>query len=205
MAPLMVRTVCGQSIGSGDTRRDARSSEMDTCLMSALLGKDPAAAEAFHARYASRIHGLGLRLLRNVTDAEDLVQDTFLKVWRSGSAFDARRGSLDAWILMNARSLAIDLLRRRAVETRQLLSERGRSDVSEEPGPEWHAEHRDLIRRARGAMERLPAGQRSAVELAYLGQRSSTEVAGLQRIPPGTVKSRIRAGIATLRQAFDES
>jgi RNA polymerase sigma-70 factor (ECF subfamily) len=167
--------------------------------MGALLRKDPAAADALYARYASRIYGLGLVLLRSKTDAEDLVQDTFLKVWRKGSAFDPRRGSLDVWILLIARSLAIDLLRRRTLETRILSSEPGRLDVSDEPGPEWYAEQGDLIQRARKAMDLLPPGQRSAVELAYFGQRSSTQVAELQGVPLGTVKSRIREGVITLQ------
>jgi RNA polymerase sigma-70 factor (ECF subfamily) len=170
--------------------------------MVGLLQRESWAAAAFYDRYASRIYGLGLVLLGNKTDAEDLVQDTFLKVWRRGSSFDPQRGPLDAWILLNARSLAIDLLRRRTLEARSLSSGRWRSDVSDEPSPELYAEHRDQMRRARIAMGRLPDGQRSAVELSYLGQRSSTQVAELQGIPPGTVKSRIRVGIATLRQAL---
>jgi RNA polymerase sigma-70 factor (ECF subfamily) len=169
--------------------------------MVGLLEREPRAAEAFYDRYASRIYGLGLVLLGNRTDAEDLVQDTFLKVWRRGSSFDPQRGSLDAWVLLNARSLAIDLLRRRMLEARSLSTGR-LSDVSDEPSPESYAEHRDLMRRARSAMDRLPHGQRSAVELSYLGQRSSTQVAELQGIPPGTAKSRVRAGIATLRQTL---
>lgn len=172
--------------------------------MMALRQKEAGAAAAFYGRYSSRIYGLGLALLGNKSDAEDLVQDTFLKVWRRGSSFDPQRGSLDAWILLNARSLAIDLLRRRTLEARSLSFGRLHSDVSDEPSPESYAEHRDLMRRARNAMDRLPHGQRSAVELSYLGQRSSTQVAELQGIPPGTVKSRIRAGIATLRQTLSE-
>jgi RNA polymerase sigma-70 factor (ECF subfamily) len=173
-------------------------------LMAALVQKEPEAAETLYARYASRIYGLGLVLLKNEADAEDLVQDTFLKVWRTGSAFDAQRGSLDVWILLTARSLAIDLLRRRALEARKQSSEPSRFEASGEPGPEWHAEQRDLIQRARKAIDRLPPRQRSAVVLAYLGQRSSTEVAEIQGVPRGTVKSRIRAGIASLRQTFAE-
>jgi len=172
--------------------------------MTALLGKELGAADALYARYASRIYGLGLVLLKNKADAEDLVQDTFLKAWRTGSAFDPQRGSLDTWILLTARSVAIDRLRRRALEARKLSSEPRRSDVSDEPGPEWLAEQRDLIQRAQRAMEQLPPQQRSAVALAYFGQRSSTEVAELQGVPLGTAKSRIRAGIATLRQSFAE-
>jgi RNA polymerase sigma-70 factor (ECF subfamily) len=172
--------------------------------MEALLRKEPEAADALYARYASRILGLGLVLLKNRADAEDLVQDTFLKVWRTGSSFDPQRGSLDVWVLLTARSLAIDLLRRRTLEARKLSREPSHSEASDERGPEWHAEQRDLIRRARTAIDRLPPRQRSAVMLAYLGQQTSTQVAELQGIPSGTVKSRIRAGIATLRRGLAE-
>jgi|SRR5436190_12003941 len=77
--------------------------EADAALMGAFLRQEPDAARQLYDRFASRIYGLGLFLLRNKTDAEDLVQDTFLKIWRTGSAFDPLRGSLDAWILLNAR------------------------------------------------------------------------------------------------------
>ncbi len=193
-----------QSLGTGRTRRDTVPRDADASLMVALLRKEPAAADALYTRYASRIYGLGLVLLRNKTDAEDLVQDTFLKVWRTRSRFDASRGSLDVWILLIARSLAIDLLRRRNLETRNLSSEPSHSEVSVEPGPERYAEHRDITQRARKAMDRLPSGQRSAIKLAYLGERSSTQVAELEGIPLGTVKSRIRLGIATLRKTLSE-
>ncbi len=184
--------------------RDETPSEADARLMAALLRREPAAADALYARYASRIYGLGLVLLKNRADAEDLVQDTFLKVWRTGLAFDPRRGSLDVWILLIARSLAIDLLRRRTLEMRKLSSEPRGSDITDEPGPEWHAERRDLIERVLEVMDRLPSRQRSAVALAYFGERSSAQVAELQGIPLGTVKSRIRAGIATLRRTLGE-
>jgi RNA polymerase sigma-70 factor (ECF subfamily) len=186
------------------TDRDATPRETDARLVAALLRQEPAAADALYARYASRIYGLGLVLLKDRADAEDLVQDTFLKVWRTGSAFDPRRGSLDVWILLTARSLAIDLLRRRTLETRRLSYLASGTPVSDEPGPERHAEQHDLIEHVLKAMHRLPPRQRSAVALAYLGERSSTQVAKSQGIPPGTVKSRIRAGIATLRRTLGE-
>ena len=92
----------------------------DALLMAAFLRKDPEAAGHLYTRFASRIYGLGMSLLRNKADAEDLVQDTFIKVWRTGTAFDPGRGSLDGWMLLMARSLAIDLLRRRSTEARTL-------------------------------------------------------------------------------------
>jgi RNA polymerase sigma-70 factor, ECF subfamily len=178
--------------------------DADARLMARFLQREPAAAATLYDRFASRIYGLGLVMLKNKTDAEDLVQDTFLKLWRRGSGFDPGRGSLDVWILMVARNLAIDVIRRRTLEVKKLSTELNYSEASEEPGPEWHAELGDLMRRAQKAMEELPAGQRAALELTYLGERSSTEVADLERIPPGTVKSRVRAGLSTLRKSLTE-
>jgi len=189
---------------AAEANRDATPREADARLMAALLREESAAADALYARYAPRIYGLGLVLLKDRADAEDLVQDTFLKVWRTGSAFDPRRGSLDGWILLIARSLAIDLLRRRTVERKRLSSLSSVTDVTVELGPEWHTEQRDLIEHVLKSMHRLPPRQRSAVALAYLGERSSAQVAKSQGIPLGTVKNRIRAGIATLRRTLGE-
>lgn len=188
----------------GGDDRDATGREADARLMAEFLRQEPAAADAIYARFASRIYGLGLVLLKDRADAEDLVQDTFLKLWRTGSAFDPRRGSLDVWILLTARSLAIDLLRHRTLEATKLSSLPHGIDVSDEPGPELRAEQHDLMEHVLKAMHRLPSRQRSAVALAYFGERSSTQVAKLQGVPPGTVKSRIRAGMATLRRTLGD-
>jgi RNA polymerase sigma-70 factor (ECF subfamily) len=204
MAHLDKASTRTQSRTRGGGPRDVTPEDDDATLMAELLRKSPPAADALYSRYAPRIYGLGLTLFKNTTDAEDLVQDTFLKVWRMGSRFDPGRGSLDVWILLIARSLAIDTLRRRTLEAAKLRSESGLGTVSDEPSPERYAEHRDLIGRAREAMERLPSAQRSALELAYFGQRTSTQVAELEGIPVGTVKSRIRKGVATLRQTLSE-
>jgi RNA polymerase sigma-70 factor (ECF subfamily) len=193
-----------ESLGVQGRTPDWTADDEDEELMAAFLRREPAAAGALYDRFASRIYGLGLVIFRNRTDAEDLVQDTLLRVLRSGSAFDPRRGSLDVWILMIARSLAIDLLRRRTLEARILSSQPRAAEASDEPGPEQQAVHRDLMERARAAMNRLPQRQRSAVVHAYLGQRSSSCVAELEGIPLGTAKSRIRQGIISLREAMPE-
>ena len=186
-------------------RRDAASIDADSTVMAAFREKAPGAAEALYDRFAKRVYGLGLVLLRNPTDAEDLVQGTFLKAWRRASTFDPNRGSLDTWFLLIARSLAIDLVRRRTLEAKKLSANPVRSEVSEEPGPEQYAEQYDLIRRAREVMDQLPPAQRAALELAYIEGRTSTEVAALEGIPLGTAKTRIRAGISTLRKTLSES
>ena len=192
-------------IGATDpplARVDRAPRDGDAALMAAFLRKEPDAARLLYDRFAPRIYRLGRFLLRNRADAEDLVQDTFLKIWRTGAAFDPVRGSLDVWILLSARGVAIDLLRRRSLEARKLSSQAKVSEASDETGPEWHAEVGDLFRRASEAMANLPQGQRSVIELTYLGQRSTKEAAELLEIPHGTVKSRAHAGIAVLRKAF---
>jgi RNA polymerase sigma-70 factor (ECF subfamily) len=192
------------SIERDHGRRDAASIDADATVMVAFREKASGAAEALYDRYASRVYGLGLVLLRNSTDAEDLVQGTFLKAWRRASTFDPKRGSLDTWFLLIARGLAIDLLRRRTLEAKKLSANPMRSEVSEEPGPEQYAEQYDLIRHARKAMDQLPSAQRAALELAYIEGRSSTEVAALEGIPVGTAKTRIRLGIIALRKTLLE-
>ena len=175
----------------------------DIDLVQAFLRKDPSAAEVLYDRFAPRVFGLGMVMLGNASQAEDLVQDTFVKVWRKASTFDAGRGSLDTWVLLVARSLAIDLIRRRVLETRILASQQEPPDVSTAPGPEEMAETHDLTDRARRAMNGLTAGQRAALELAYFQGKTSTEVAELEGIPVGTAKTRIRTALVKLREALE--
>jgi len=142
-------------------------------------------------------------MLGNAAQAEDLVQDTFVKVWRKASTFDSARGSLDTWVLLVARSLAIDLIRRRVLETRILASQQEPTELSVAPGPEEFAETRDLTDRARQAMNALTPGQRAALELAYFQGKTSAEVAELEGIPVGTAKTRIRTALVKLREALE--
>src|SRR5437763_17064359 len=92
-------------------------------LIRGFSRREPGAAEELYARFAPRVFGLGLVMLGNPSQAEDLVQDTFVKVWRSARTYDSARGSLDTWVLLIARSLAIDLIRPRVLETRTLASQ----------------------------------------------------------------------------------
>jgi RNA polymerase sigma-70 factor (ECF subfamily) len=170
--------------------------------MRAFARRDPGAASELYGRFAPRIFGLGMVMLGNASQAEDLVQDTFVKVWRTAGSYDPSRGSVDTWILLIARSLAVDLLRRRVLETRTMAAESAREE-SLEAGPEEHAETRDLSERARRAMGALSPGQRAALELAYFGGKTSAEVAELEGIPVGTAKTRIRTALFRLREALE--
>jgi RNA polymerase sigma factor (sigma-70 family) len=171
--------------------------------MRAFVRRDHRAAEEMYGRFAPRIFGLGLVMLGNPAQAEDLVQDTFVKVWRNASSYDHTRGSLDTWVLLIARSLAIDLIRRRVLETRTLATQEDPESMVE-PGPEGQVEAHDLVERARAAMGSLTSGQRAALELAYFQGKTSAEVAELEGIPLGTAKTRIRTALLRLRDSLDD-
>jgi RNA polymerase sigma-70 factor, ECF subfamily len=174
----------------------------DPSLIRGFAQGDRQASEALYDRYSSRIYGLGLVMLGNEAAAEDLVQDAFVKLFRTADNFDPARGSLDTWVLLVARSLALDSLRRRVLESRTLDATRPLSDADPDPGPEAMAETQDLVERARRAMAGLTDGQRAALELAYFGGKTSAEVAELEGIPLGTAKTRIRSALIRLRQAL---
>jgi RNA polymerase sigma-70 factor (ECF subfamily) len=186
------------------TKVDIRETESDAALMRSFARRDPSAAEALYERFARRIFGLGRVMLGEDQAAGDLVQDTFVKIWRNVDGFDPKRGRLDTWVLMMARSLALDSLRHRVVESRSLEALGRPVETSDEAGPEEIAVTADLGSRARAAMSSLPPEQRAALELAYFGGKTSAEVAEMEGIPVGTAKTRIRAGLLRLRESLEE-
>ncbi len=178
--------------------------EDDGALMRAFAARDAAAADRLYGRFASRIYGLGIVMLGSDAAAQDLVQDTFVKLWRNADRYDATRGKLETWILLVARSLAIDGLRRRVLEVRSLEATGRPREDDPAAGPEELAETGDMADRARRAMARLSGEQRAALELAYFGGKTSAEVAELEGIPVGTAKTRIRTALLRLREAMSE-
>jgi RNA polymerase sigma-70 factor (ECF subfamily) len=181
--------------------RDATS---DAPIMRAFSRGESEAAEELYDRYAPRIYGLGMVMLGSDAAAQDLVQDTFVKLWRSAERYDPQRGKLDTWVLLVARSLAIDGIRRRVLDARTAEASAPLREMSAESGPEEIAETKDMAGRARAAMSGLSDGQRAALELAYFGGKTSAEVAELEGIPLGTAKTRIRTALLRLREALEE-
>jgi RNA polymerase sigma-70 factor, ECF subfamily len=171
----------------------------DRALMADFAARQERAADVLYGRFASRIYGLGVVMLGNDQAAQDLVQDTFVKLWRNAERYDPQRGRLETWVLLTARSLAIDALRRRVIESRSLQIAGVQPEDDPEPLPDEQAAVADLSARARRAMDVLSPQQRSALELAYFGGRTTAEVAALEGIPQGTVKTRIRAALLRLR------
>ena len=174
--------------------------DADQRLMRSFAARDAGAADVLYRRFAGRIYGLGLVMLGNDAAAQDLVQDTFVKLWRSAERYDRSRGKLETWVLLMARSLAIDAIRRRVLEVRTLEHVDWPTEANQAPGPDDRAATLDLTDRAKHAMLSLPLEQRAALELAYLGGKTSVEISDLEGIPGGTAKTRIRAALMRLRE-----
>jgi RNA polymerase sigma-70 factor (ECF subfamily) len=173
--------------------------DADQRLMRSFAERDQTAADVLYRRFSGRIYGLGIVMLGGDAAAQDLVQDTFVKLWRNAERYDRSRGKLETWVLLMARSLAIDAIRRRVLEVRSLERVELPREADDGPGPDDVAVTIDLTHRARIAMAALPPEQRAALELAYLGGKTSSEISDLEGIPVGTAKTRIRAALLRLR------
>lgn len=162
-------------------------------LLERLARGDRAALAELFDSHGGLVNALALRILRDASEAEDVVQEVFLQVWRQAERYDASRGSPEAWLSTIARSRALDRLRRRAA----------RREESETAAPvAFQLPDSDASLSVRKALELLPAEQRRAVELAYFGGLTQTEIADTLGQPLGTVKTRIRTALLRLREAL---
>jgi RNA polymerase sigma-70 factor, ECF subfamily len=163
---------------------------------------DPDTFRRAFAEHERSVYATAFRVLGNGAQAQDVVQDVFLRVWRRPSAYDAQRGELGPYLRLMARSRALDLWREaqvagRATDRMKLVVADDEAPVPLQPG---EATERDEARRAvREALLRLPDLQREALVLAYWGGLTADEIAHRIHIPLGTAKSRIRLGLARLR------
>ncbi len=173
----------------------------DEALMSDLASGHQDAIGLLYARYAPTIHGMAAQALGRST-AEDIVQDVFLDVWRNVSKYDSRRGPLRPWFLQIAHYRIANELRRRSRRPQIQADPDGERLASiAEPGPGqseevWNAYRVSALRRA---LEELPPPQRQALGLAFFEHLSHDEIASALKLPLGTAKSRIRAGLRSLR------
>ncbi|CAN5408738.1 ECF RNA polymerase sigma factor SigK [soil metagenome] len=156
-----------------------------------------ALAEAYR-RHAGAVFGLARRLLAEPALAEEIVQEVFLRLWNDPDKFDPGRGSLRSYLLAQCHGRSVDLLRS---ETSRRRREEKDLRRTAEAGYDLEREVWDLTvaDHVRGAIEKLPEGEREAIRLAYLGGHTYREVATMLDEPEGTVKSRIRSGLKHLR------
>jgi len=148
-------------------------------------------------RYSSIVYSIALRVLGDTGAAEDVLQEVFLQLWRNPGVFDSSRGNMAAWLVVIARNRAIDSLRKRRPET-----DIAEVVVSVEPDLAGDMERARAMEKIRDVLGDMPAAQRSALEMAYFEGLSHTEIAARTGEPLGTVKTRIRAGLLSLRKAF---
>ena len=163
---------------------------------------DPHTFRRAFADHERSVYAAAFRVLGNSTQAQDVVQDVFLRVWRRPGAYDERRGELGAYLRLMARSRALDLWREaqaagRATDRMRVVAVDTDAPVDTRP---FDATSRHEIRAmVREALSHLPELQREALVLAYWGGLTADEIAGKVAIPLGTAKSRIRLGLARLR------
>lgn len=178
----------------------------DANLVRRLKAREPKAMNDLYDRYGRLTYSLIFRIVRNPSTAEDLVQETFLRIWNRMQSFDAERGALGAWVLTVARNRAIDYLR--STDGRMQAGAMG-LELLERPGLfaklDSTALAIDRVRRLKGAFEKLTAAQRQVMELAYYEGMSQTEMAERLNQPLGTIKTWTRSALKILRDELAEA
>ncbi len=168
----------------------------DISLLHRIAAGEQGAMVALFDRHSTLVYAVALRVLNDPAGAEDVMQDVFLRIWRKPPAIDAPLGSLAGWFSVLARNRAIDQLRRRratdAPEDVVLVSA---TDVEKE------GEHTILLARARSMMQALPEEQQAVLNLAFFDGLTHSEIAAKLHSPLGTIKTRLRRAVLTLRKA----
>jgi RNA polymerase sigma-70 factor (ECF subfamily) len=177
---------------------------LDSELLHAVARGDEAALASLYDRYRLILFGLILRILHSRPEAEDILQDVFIQVWKTAANFDESRGRPFTWLVTLARSRAIDRLR--ALGSRQRVADEAMQEaapesVSDSEADALQSEQREVVR---DALRELPSEQREALVLAYFEGLTQTEIAARLNAPLGTVKTRMRSGMIKLRELLGE-
>ncbi|MCH7736885.1 MAG: sigma-70 family RNA polymerase sigma factor [Chloroflexi bacterium] len=177
----------------------------DEVLLQLLHVGNENALGALYDRYGKSAFSLSFRMLGNVQAAEDAVQEAFINIWRRSGSFSTARGTARTWIMAVVHHRSIDIGRkRRGIAPRELPLELER--LPEDPSDTWSEVSNkmdgELLRRC---LQQIPDNQREAIELAYFDGFTQREIAELRGIPLGTVKGRIRIGMAKLRGILQET
>jgi RNA polymerase sigma-70 factor (ECF subfamily) len=187
------------------TRRNELNSEQ---LIKRVANGDTAALELLYEQYAPAVMGLAIKMLGDRASAEEVVQETFWRVWRNAETFSTRQGSFSGWLFGITRNLSIDTWRRGKVRPQPLINEAEQQQLEDNPDPEadvdesaWTAIKHVQVRQALYA---LPHAQRQVVEMAFFGGLTRQEIAETIGVPLGTVHTRARLGLQKLRELLQE-
>ena len=166
---------------------------------------DARAFEVVYDRHSGVAFSLAYRMCGRRAMAEDIVQEAFLSLWRSGSRYDRSRGSVRSWVLGVVHNRAIDAFRRETVRAGKDVPDDGALERMEaEEHTDVEAVRRDEATQVRTALGELPDDQRHVIELAYFGGFSHSQIADMLKLPAGTVKGRMRLGLSKLRIALGD-
>jgi RNA polymerase sigma-70 factor (ECF subfamily) len=177
----------------------------DEDLMPLVHDGDARAFEVVFDRHSDAAFSLAYRMCGRRGMAQDVVQEAFLSLWRSGARYDRARGSVRSWILGVVRNRTIDLFRRDTVRAgRDINAESIVERMASTEDIARDTERRQDARDVRAALHDLPPDQRQVIELAYFGGFSHTQIAEMLDVPAGTVKGRMRLGLTKLRVALSD-
>jgi len=193
-------------MSSADTastpRRRAEASE-EAELVRRVARGDADALAALYRRYSGMLSGLAHRILGDGADAEEILQETFVQVWRQASRYDSRRSSVSTWLVLIARSRSIDRLRSRRVAQRTVVSAiREKPDLHTSPEGARDVLNAERRVRLRAELGKLPPEQRQVLEMAFYQGLTQSEIAHRAEIPLGTVKTRTLLAMKKLRKAL---
>ncbi len=169
----------------------------DAMLVARIVQRDESALAALYDRYAGMLSSVLNRILRDNQAAEEILQDIFYQLWRTASRFDPERGSLPGWLLVIARNRAISRLRRHNPAAGEELVE---NTIIVPANLESAFAQQQLLGKVKSALESLPKEQRAALELAYFEGLTHSEIAARTGDPLGTVKTRLRTAVETLKR-----
>ena len=176
----------------------------DEALLAGYATGDPRTAATFVRRFQGRVYGLALTIVRQPAIAEEVAQETFVRVFRHAGNYDARKGRVSTWLLSIARNLAIDVTRMKRldpVDPEIIAAEL--SLTSQEPAADEVDLQPDERDQLRSAITELPDDQRRALVLAAYMGRTAREISDLDDVPLGTVKTRIRTAMIKLRDELE--
>jgi len=185
--------------GDRQVTGDARDA-VEFALVDRMRGGDESALAELYDRWSDRVHSLAVHVLRDVRDAEDIVEETFWQAWRGAARYDAARGTVGTWLLTICRSRALDRIRarRRRPEDTSIDDAPSIADPAADPADVVIAG--ETGRTVRAALMELPGEQRQALELAYFRGLSQSEIAEKTGQPLGTIKTRMRLAMNKLRE-----
>jgi RNA polymerase sigma-70 factor (ECF subfamily) len=178
----------------------------DEALMEAITSRRPEALSEFYTRHGSRLKSVIGNVVQEEGDADDVLQDILLQIWREADHYSPKAGKLLAWVVTLARRRAIDRLRRKQAYCRakdRYEAQLGQQSQTAQPaGSDKEIERADLRRFLHQRLRHLPRYQREAIELAFFAGMSHREIAAATRAPLGTVKTRLELGLRKLTQSL---